>query len=194
MAASQICEEGAAVIRKRTEHHPRMTRQQPSLKTVLSEIAKPDDRSNLFWWLVEHHDEIVAAANGRRMRWRRLCVRFAELGLTDRTGKPATEKVARLTWFRARQEVARVRGLAVERPSRPGSVFPSRMPKDWKPEAFRLPAAEPTSRGHLTPGIHSGSTSLIREPASDNAGVVRKLSGKEKIARLKLELAGRRGA
>jgi len=70
--------EGAAVIRKPTAHHPGMTPQQPSLKTVLSEIAKADDRSSLFWWLVEHHDEIVAAANGRRMRWRRRCENIGE--------------------------------------------------------------------------------------------------------------------
>jgi hypothetical protein len=68
------------------------------------------------------------------------------------------------------------------------------MPKDWKPEALRLPAPEPTSASHLTPGIHSGSTSLIRNPSSDNAGAGGKLTGKEKIARLKAELAGRRGA
>ena len=130
-----------------------MSRQPPSLKTVLSEIAKADDRSSLFWWMVEHHDEVVTAANGRRMQWRRLCVRFAELGLTDRTGKPATEKIARLTWFRARQEVVRVRELSAAAPSQPGAVFPSRMPKDWKPADYREPSAPqpPVASSQMVP-------------------------------------------
>lgn len=147
-----------------------MTRHQPLIKTVLSEIANGDDRSSLFWWLVEHHDEIMAAANGRRMQWRRLCARFAELGLTDRTGKPATEKLARLTWFRARQEVARLRGLAVPAPARAGSVYPSRTSKEWRPTVVSQQAAP-------------GTQIAAPPPVGPGMSLMEKLTGKPEVVR-----------
>jgi hypothetical protein len=50
------------------------------LRAVLREIAYSADRSALFWWMVEHHDELAHAAQGRRLRWKPLCERFAALG------------------------------------------------------------------------------------------------------------------
>jgi hypothetical protein len=80
-----------------------------ALRALLASIARPDDRSPLFWWLLEQHDAIVAAAAGRRMRWATLCARFAELGLTDTKGKPPTLRNARETWLQVRKEAARLR-------------------------------------------------------------------------------------
>ena len=118
-----------------------MARDRKGLRAVVREISQSADRSTLFWWLVTHHDDLVEAGDGRRLQWGPLCQRFAELGLTDRTGKPASEEVARLTWHRVRKAVAAERARQREKPPRrPGSVFPSRIPKDWRPEV--VPAAE----------------------------------------------------
>ena len=41
-----------------------MPRIKQGLKAVLTSIEHNPDRSTLFWWLVEHHDEVSAKANG----------------------------------------------------------------------------------------------------------------------------------
>jgi hypothetical protein len=166
-----------------------MAREQPTLKSVLNEIARSGDRSSLFWWMVEHHDELVTAANGRRMQWRAFCARLRDLGLTDRTGKPASAKVARLTWFRARQEVARARGATAARPAR--SSYPSRMPKDWKPEAFRPQPSGPGTGSSFTPGIHSPGTALVRKPSSQAVVPLSEREVEEKMADLRRQLRER---
>jgi len=75
---------------------------------IFESIAQPSNRSSLFWWMVEHHDDMVSSRAGRRMNWKALCARFADLGLTDVTGKPANLRSARQTWERARKEKARL--------------------------------------------------------------------------------------
>ena len=72
-----------------------MSRNRKGLRAVLREIAHSADRSALFCWMVEHHDELALAAQGRRLHWRRLCERFAALGLTDINGNAASERTAR---------------------------------------------------------------------------------------------------
>src|SRR6516162_9519210 len=68
--------------------------------------------------MVEHHDELAQAAEGRRLRWKQLCERFAGLGLTDVNGKVASERTARATWSRARRAVAEARErAAAKRPA-----------------------------------------------------------------------------
>ena len=58
-----------------------MPRDRKGLRAVLNQITQSADRSALFWWLVEHHDEVATAASGRRLQWARLCTGFAEIGL-----------------------------------------------------------------------------------------------------------------
>ncbi|HJT77001.1 MAG TPA: hypothetical protein VJ739_07330, partial [Gemmataceae bacterium] len=116
-----------------------MARDRKGLRAVMREIAESADRSPLFWWMVRHHDELVTAAQGRRMRWATLCLRFAELGLKDAQGNPATTRTARETWKRARKAVAEGKRRQAEQPPRPGAVFPSRLPKDWYPPTAPQP-------------------------------------------------------
>ena len=78
----------------------------PGLAAILRKIERPADRSTLFHWMVEHHDKLTAAAGGGRLVWADLCASFTAMGLTCRTGQPATPAVARTTWYRARQFVA----------------------------------------------------------------------------------------
>ena len=113
----------------------RMCRRKPRrMRAVLRRSAQRTDRSSLFWWMVEHHDELKTTASGRRLQWAALCTRFAELSLTDINGKPASPRTARETWLRARRAVEEAnRRLAAKPPARVGAVYPSRIPKEWRP-------------------------------------------------------------
>jgi hypothetical protein len=86
---------------------------------ILSRVEQPYERSRLFEWLIEHHDEMVVASGGRRMEWRRLCADFAQAGLTDADGNAVTARTARMTWWRVRKERARIEARrAAERAER----------------------------------------------------------------------------
>lgn len=120
-----------------------MTTKRSALKAVLGDIERPPDRSALFYWLVDHHDELAAASRARPMPWASLCARFRSLGLTNRDGKPVTEETARKTWRRARAFVAQLQvadaarreAAAYERAtgSSPLVRHPSRVTAGWKP-------------------------------------------------------------
>ena len=84
-----------------------MDRKGKLLQALIEQLGQSDERSPLFWYLFEHHDEIVAAARGQRMRWQSLCATFEALGLTDRSGQAPSAETARRTWKRVRREVAR---------------------------------------------------------------------------------------
>ena len=60
----------------------------------------------MFRWMVEQHDEMVAASMGKRIRWGAFCAKAAAKGLTDTRGQPPSERNARETWFQARKAVA----------------------------------------------------------------------------------------
>lgn len=131
-----------------------MARDHKGLRAVISEVARGGDRSSLFWWLVDHHDDLVEAARGRRIQWGPLARKFAELGLTDRTGKPASAKAARLTWHRARRVVAEDRARRESDHGRK-RLMPSRLSQDWRPDvvvppppAFSPPGPAPAARSH----------------------------------------------
>ena len=121
-----------------------MARRGKSLRAIVTEISRSGERSSLFWWLVDHHDEIVQASQGRRLQWEALSKRFAEAGLTDLSGKPATPHTARITWQRVRRMVAEARERqAAAAPRRVGSVMPSRVPKDWRPPLVEIRREQP---------------------------------------------------
>jgi hypothetical protein len=108
-----------------------MARRNRDTTAILKTVSRSEQRSSLFWWLVEHHDEMIAAAKGKRILWRPFCAKVAALGLTDTKGQPPCERAARETWMQARKEVAASREAAAAQPPRP--VYPSRVDKDWRP-------------------------------------------------------------
>jgi hypothetical protein len=119
-----------------------MPRRNRDTKAILRTIERSEQRSPLFWWMVEHHDEMVKAAKRRRINWAAFCAEAAKRGVTDTRGEPPTESNARKTWLRARREVEQARAAeATKPPPHPGSVFPSRIPKDWRPQVVPVPAA-----------------------------------------------------
>jgi hypothetical protein len=115
-------------------------------RVMFEHIAKPGNRSPLFWWLLEKHGEIAAALAGRRMQWKQFCADLTVMGITDTAGKAVTEANARKTWFRVRREARRLaeaRRAADEARAKAAEVrrsYPSRAPKDLRPVPV-LPAA-----------------------------------------------------
>jgi hypothetical protein len=141
-----------------------MPKRATTFKAILSAVAR-GDRSSLFCWLVEHHDELIEQAAGKRMRWEPLCKRFAEHGLTDINGRPATPRTARETWFQARRVVAEAkrRKQVSDAARRPGEVYPSRISPDWRPTVVpprpTAPTAPPAAQSRAV--VQSGRPSLV---------------------------------
>jgi hypothetical protein len=137
-----------------------MPRRSRDTRAVLRTIQRSERRSALFWWFVENHDEIQKAAQGARIDWASFCAEAAKRGLTDTHGHAPTERNARETWRQARRAVSEARSHeAAQGPTRKGSVYPSRIPKDWKPEAFR-PAVAPAP-------VAPTGTSLVPAPPTN---------------------------
>jgi hypothetical protein len=139
-----------------------MSNDRKGLRAVLREIAHSAERSPLFWWMVEHHDELAQAAEGRRLRWKQLCERFADLGLTDVNGKVASERTARATWARARRAVAEARERAsAKRPAHRRGKYPSRISADWRPQVVEQtePALSIHQRAPSSPTVRAESIS-----------------------------------
>ncbi len=94
------------------------------VRTILKQIAQRGDRSFLFHWMVEHHDEMLDRAKGGKLIWGELCVTFREHGLTNQLGQPCrSERPARP-------------GIKYGRWLRSGGLMPNVSPPPvWLPEA-----------------------------------------------------------
>ncbi len=147
-------------------------------RAILATIARSDARSPLFWWMVAHHDEIIAAAAGERIRWAAFCAEAARLGLTDTRGRPPTERNARETWRQARRTVARTKvnleTLAIApSPKRPFPIAPDQQAPLLPPPPFR-PATPPAANGAPTPaGSHILGRPDCRSPEEAQAEIDR---------------------
>jgi hypothetical protein len=141
-----------------------MSRNSKGLRGVVREITHGANRSSLFWWMVENHDQLASAVGGRRLQWTRLCARFAKLDLTDANSHAPSEQTARKTWQRVRRAVAKARELAAANQSaRPQRRYPSRISPDWRP---------PVASSSDGPGgpIESVRPLSLKTPARPNAG------------------------
>lgn len=131
-------------------------------EAIRAHLARSSDRSPLFWWLLENHDWILEEADGRRLMWIELCPTFAEMGLTDRTGKPALPKTAKLTWERVRKERARVdarRVVAEAEQAAKRAANPRRnMPSQWRGTYGPALAEETSGQSHA---VASTSTEVV---------------------------------
>ena len=108
-----------------------MANRKRGTKAILKTIERSEQRSSLFWWMVENHDDILAAANGKRILWQPFCAKAAADGLTDTKGQPACERAAREAWQQARKYVSEMKAKAAAKAPRP--VHPSRIDKNWRP-------------------------------------------------------------
>ncbi|MGH7120586.1 MAG: hypothetical protein ACREFP_16625 [Acetobacteraceae bacterium] len=125
-----------------------MAKRNRDTKAILRTIERSERRSSLFWWMVEHHDEVMTAAKRERIHWVGFCVEAGRRGLKDTRGRPPTPRIARDTWAEAKRVVAAARAAeGKQAPPRPGSIYPSRMPKEWRPEALKRMGAAAGSSG-----------------------------------------------
>ena len=190
-----------------------MPRPNRAKRAILNSVARSGRRSSLFWWLVDHHDEILKASESSRIDWASFCREAAANGLTDTRGQPPTERNARETWLQARKVVARARQAAEKTPPR---FLPSRLPKDWQPEVVQpsaparpasarppaAPAPPPLPVPPLTPLVTTRSygpkhipdeeldLSLAPETYENEKGeiVPMPLEARQRFARMKMQL------
>jgi hypothetical protein len=159
------------------------------LAAILEAIRRSPQRSSLFYWLHEHHDAVIEAAAGKPIRWAPLCTRFAELGLTDRTGKPASEAIARKTWHGVRRLVAKERAAPVTSqaaaPSAPRHVMPSKLP------LTRQPSVAATNRDGWTTEAVLASQQGPKNGAGGASNALADLTAEEKVERLRKKLRDR---
>jgi len=121
------------------KHAPRQSR------TILATIARSAARSPLFWWMVDHHDDIIAAVAGQRMRWPAFCAEATRIGLTDTRGRPVTERNARETWRQARRTVSQAQLL------RAAATSPSPQPLARIAPERQAPLVPPPTRPAAPP-------------------------------------------
>jgi len=127
---------------------------------VLKNIARGPERSSLFYWLYDLHDQIVQAAIGRRIRWEPLQAQAIELGLTDGANKSPTAERVRQTWYFVRKEVVKQRALRVAGGNRPSlTARAKRAPATWLPPALAQSNAPPPLGG-----VHQDGQSAALPP------------------------------
>ena len=137
-----------------------MGKKRPGLGAILRNVARGPERSSLFYYLYDNHDDIARAAAGRRIRWEPLVADFKDLDLTDGAGKPATAETARKTWLKVRQEILKQRAL------RATGMLPiagSRRPKapaGWVPSGIPQPNA-PSLSGDVHRGSHIAASPAV---------------------------------
>lgn len=181
-----------------------MRTKRAGVNAVLTQIEQSADRSTLFYWMVEHHDEMLAKAKGRKLRWVELCVSFKALGLTNQQGEPATEPAARQTWYRARKLVAIERSQVAAfaatgiGPRHLIASVPSRLraPSSWRPEQAQAQQGQNTA-AIPNPGRAPPPQSVPPDPSSDTmpgvAGPVSDDVVEARLAAFRRELDERSG-
>ncbi len=127
-------------IRAMADHASAMSNKREQAEAVVSYLRQGPERSTLFWWLVEHHDELAEAKGRKQTRWEPLAAQLASYGLTDRNNKAASPAVLRLTWKRVRRYVTDDR-TAKEAAEREKKRQPSRLPATWRPQEATPPQA-----------------------------------------------------
>ena len=110
-----------------------MQTKRQTTRAMLKTVARGSDRSPLFWWMVEHHDEMVEVS-GARISWKSFVEAAADRGLTDTRGNPPSEMNARQTWRQARAAVTAGKVKIETEPKKQTSRYPSRMPATWRPQ------------------------------------------------------------
>lgn len=154
-----------------------MSRKHEEVEAVVSYLLQGPERSTLFWWLVEHHDELVEAKGCKRTRWGPLALQLASYGLTDRENKAASPAVVRLTWQRVRKYVANRNAAKALREV--GGKRLSRLPPIWRPQEA-LPSQRP-----FAPGSPSEVSTIIN---NENCTPEEALAG---LRRILAERSGR---
>lgn len=155
------------------------------LRKMQTAVSRGPDRSSLFWWMVDHHADLLAKGSRGRMPWKLLCQDFIAKGLFDGSGKSPTELRASRTWREACEEVRRqapTQSTPVLRRSRPaGNWSPPVAETAEPPRRAASPPVEP--RASATPTALTGPLSGSR-PAADRDPTV-----EEQLAEVRRQFA-----
>ena len=169
-----------------------MSKRRAGLRAILKDVERGPQRSPLYWWLVDHHDEVATAAGGGRIVWGPLLAKFAKLGLTNRDGKPLDSRIASDTWAQVRRDVNERRGRKAG--NQGVKRHPSRLPADWRPTPVGTPALDRPERfdrlatpppPHPSAAATDGNASPTPETAD---GLVPDEVVREKLAKLRRTL------
>lgn len=57
----------------------------------------------LYHWMMENYDLLVGTFARYGPQWAHRLQAFADMGLTDRSGRPPTQRTAQATWYRVRR-------------------------------------------------------------------------------------------
>ncbi len=136
-----------------------MSKKRTGLGVILKAIARGPERSALFYYLYDNHDDIVRAAIGRRIRWEPLAASLKDLALLDGVGGPPTAQTVRKTWWKVRKEILKHRTLRATGMLPRSAAKPKRPPADWVPPALVQPNAPPSSGG-----VHQDGQSAALPP------------------------------
>ncbi len=138
------------------------------------DVKEGGDRSPLFWWLVDHAEELTRERAARRIAWEKHCARFERLGILDATGNPPSVATARKTWWRVRKFLA-------DHPppdGPPGVAHRSRAKATWQPPVAARPDASPAQADWLPPPKRNlpqetGGASRDRQPITKQEAAAR---------------------
>lgn len=136
-----------------------MSSKRAGLGVILKAVARGPERSLLFYYLYDNHDDIVRAAMGRRIRWEHLAARLHDLALLDGAGQRPTAKTTRKTWWKVRKEVVKQRTLRSTGMLPRSAAKPKKPSADWLPPALARPSAPPPSGG-----AHQGGQAAALPP------------------------------
>lgn len=101
-----------------------------AILAAIDRINPVDSRASLTRWMRANHDALLARIGDKRPDWTALAKVFADAGLRDRTGKPASPDTCRAAWFRVRRSVAAGRARQAAKPR-----LPPRAPDPTPPPA-----------------------------------------------------------
>jgi len=127
-------------------------------------------RGQIYSWLRAHHDEVAARVAAEEITWPALTAEMARHGITGR-GEPPTAKAAAPVWRRVRHDVRDKRAADQAARSRPGAIYPSRIPRDWRPQEVQpSPKAAAGEAGEAKPYDPMEQLAHIRRTVGERGG------------------------
>jgi hypothetical protein len=96
-------------------------------------------RGKIYSWLRVHAAEIAPRLERGEATWPAVCAEMVRHGICGRGGEAPTPNAAMRVWHRVVRDVE-AEGAA---PAKRRRLYPSRLPKDWRPPSAPAPANAP---------------------------------------------------
>src|SRR3954447_5573084 len=111
-------------------------------------------RGEIYNWLRSHAKDVGPLLARGEITWSELCAEMLRHGVADRDGKAPAANAALRVWYRVVRDLEADQAAEAAKP-RLGATPPSRLPKDWRPEAFRDPPSPPPQAPSPPPQLPS---------------------------------------